>query len=46
MEDKGLKRFLINIWPRIYRIINGTLYFIMTVIKSIVSMAIKQLRNT
>ena len=32
MERSGIQRFVYNIWPTIYRLINETFYFIIQVI--------------
>ncbi len=46
MEEKsGLKVFLVNIWPKIYRLINSFLYFLLTVIRAIVKIALNQLKG-
>lgn len=44
-EENSFKIFLIKIWPTVYRIINGFLYFLLTVIRSIVSIAINQIKK-
>lgn len=44
-QDNRIKYFLIKIWPSVYRAINTTLYFILGLLKSIVSYSIKQLRG-
>lgn len=44
MQNK-LKTFLINIWPAIYRIINTVFYFVISLIKGIVALAIKQIKG-
>jgi hypothetical protein len=45
MEENRVKIFLKQIWPTVYRIINSTLYFLITLIKSTVSLAIKQIKD-
>jgi len=40
-----LKIFLMDIWPRVYRIINSILYFLITTLKSAVKIAVGQIRN-
>ncbi len=46
MEEKsGLKVFLVNIWPNIYRLINSFLYFLLTVVRAIVKIALNQLKG-
>lgn len=37
--------FIKNIWPRIYRIINQTLYFTVNFVKKIVTLSIEQIRG-
>lgn len=44
-EENGFRIFLINIWPKIYRIINGFLYFLLTVARAIVKIALSQLKG-
>ncbi len=44
-EDSQFKIFLINIWPKVYRIINGFLYFLLNLIRAIVKIAINQLKG-
>ncbi|MCL4418885.1 hypothetical protein M1146_02150 [Patescibacteria group bacterium] len=44
MENK-FKIFLINIWPTIYRVINAVIYFVISLIKGIVTLAIKQIKG-
>jgi len=45
MEENKFKGFLINIWPAIYRILNAIIYFIISLIKAIISIAIKQVKQ-
>jgi len=45
MQENRVKVFLIQIWPAVYRIINSTAYFLINLLKNIVSMAIKQIRD-
>ncbi len=45
MEENRVKIFFKQIWPTVYRIINNIFYFLITLIKSIVSLAIKQIRD-
>ncbi len=45
MEENRVKIFLMQIWPAVYRIINGIFYFLINLIKSTVSLAIKQIRD-
>lgn len=45
MEENRFKGFLINIWPAIYRILNTIIYFIINLIKTVVSIAFKQLKQ-
>lgn len=35
-----------KIWPTIYRVINGSLYFLLNLIKSIVKMSIEQIKGS
>jgi len=44
-EENKFKTFAILIWPTIYRIINTILYFILSLIKSIISIAINQIKG-
>lgn len=44
-QESGLKVFLVNIWPKIYRLINSFLYFLLTVIRAIVKIALNQLKG-
>ncbi len=46
MGENKLKIILIQIWPIIYRIINNSLYFLLTVIRGIVSYAIRQIKGS
>lgn len=41
----NFKKILISVWPTIYRIINTFLYFIFSVLKSMVAIAFKQLKQ-
>lgn len=36
---------LMKVWPRMYRIINSLFYFILNLIKSIISLSIKQVKE-
>ncbi|MBI2031469.1 MAG: hypothetical protein HYT08_02530 [Candidatus Levybacteria bacterium] len=45
MEENRLKGILINIWPMIYRILNSILYFIIGLIKTVLSIAFRQLKQ-
>lgn len=38
-----LQAFLKQIWPTVYRIINGGVYFILNLIKNSVRMAVQQI---
>jgi hypothetical protein len=38
-----LQAFFKQIWPTIYRLINGGVYFILNLIKSVVRMSIEQI---
>jgi len=44
-EENKFKTILIKIWPTIYRIINSFIYFILSLIKRIVSIAINQIKG-
>ena len=44
-EENKFKTIAIKIWPTIYRIINSFIYFILSLIKTIVSIAINQLKG-
>jgi len=44
-EENRFKIILIKIWPTVYRIINGFLYFILSLVKGIVSIAISQIKG-
>lgn len=35
-----------QIWPTVYRIINGSLYFLLTTCKSIIKMSIDQIKGS
>lgn len=45
MERTGIQRFLYNIWPTVYRLINGAFYFIINVIKKTVRLMINQVKH-
>ena len=46
MQDENkLKAILIQIWPTIYRIINTVIYFLLSLIKGIVNLAIRQIKG-
>lgn len=40
-----LKRFLYNIWPSVYKVINGTLYWLINFVKNLIKMMIGQIKN-
>lgn len=42
---QNIKRYLIIVWPTINRIINNTIFFILSLIKTGVSYAIRQLKG-
>ena len=44
-EENRLKTIAIKIWPTIYRAINLLIYFILSLIKNIVSIAINQIKG-
>jgi hypothetical protein len=41
-----IERFLKNIWPTVYKIVNGTFYFLLNLIKSTVKYAIEEIRSS
>lgn len=45
MERTGIQRFLFNIWPAIYKLINGTFYFLLNLIKKTTQRAIEQIKH-
>jgi hypothetical protein len=45
MEQNNFKRFLIQIWPTIYRIINSFFYALLRFLKSSITMIIDQLKG-
>lgn len=45
MERTRLQRFLILIWPTIYRAINSALYFLLNLIRSTIKFGIEQIKN-
>lgn len=45
MEREGIQRYLYNIWPSVYKVINGTFYFLLTTFKNLVKNSINQIRN-
>lgn len=45
MNDSAALRFLKNIWPKIYRIINIVVYRIFMIIRNGVISAIDQIKN-
>jgi len=45
MEQSTVKRFLIQIWPTVYRVINNLFYAVLHFLKSSVSMIINQLKG-
>lgn len=45
MERTGIERYLHNIWPTIYKIINGFYYFMLNLIRTTVKKSIEQIRN-
>ena len=44
-EENKFKTIAIKIWPTIYRIINSFIYSILSLIKTIFSIAINQLKG-
>jgi len=44
-EENKFKTIAISIWPTIYRIINTVLYFFLSLIKSIIKIAIEQIKG-
>jgi hypothetical protein len=45
-EPNPVYRFLKNIWPTVYRIINSFLFFVLSMTKKTVIYAIKQIKGT
>ncbi|MBI2621084.1 MAG: hypothetical protein HYW63_00365 [Candidatus Levybacteria bacterium] len=45
MERIGIKRILYNIWPTIYRLVNGTFYFILQLTRSTIRRMIDQIKS-
>lgn len=45
MTSIEFKRALRDIWPYIYRGINTSLYFLLSVLKSVIANAIRQLKG-
>jgi len=45
MERTGFQRFLYNIWPTIYRVVNSAFYFLLNVIKKTVRLMIDQIKH-
>ncbi len=44
METTSVERLLKQIWPTIYRAINGSLYFVLNLMKSTVRSMIEELK--
>lgn len=44
-QDSRLMYILKTIWPPMYRFVNAILYFIITIVKNIVSGSIKQIKD-
>jgi hypothetical protein len=40
-----IKQVLVNIWPSIYRVINGTFYFLLNLLRTFITLAKNQIRN-
>ncbi|HSX40621.1 MAG TPA: hypothetical protein VLF68_03325 [Candidatus Saccharimonadales bacterium] len=40
-----IKRLFVQIWPTIYRLINSVLYFVISLIRAMVKIAISQLKQ-
>lgn len=40
-----MKELLIQIWPAVYKIINGTFFFALSILKSIVRLGFKQIKE-
>jgi len=45
MEENSFKKFLIQIWPTIYRMVNTLFYALINFLKGAVSLAIDQLKG-
>ncbi len=43
MNKENILRFLRNIWPTVYRIVNTSLYFLINLIKDIITRITEQL---
>ncbi|MEK7605216.1 MAG: hypothetical protein AAB478_01695 [Patescibacteria group bacterium] len=46
MTKEKLYALLKLIWPTVYRIINGGVYFLINLVKTIVKMSIEQIKGT
>ncbi len=44
-EENKFKTILIKIWPAIYRVVNSFIYFLISLVKTIISIAVKQLKG-
>ena len=44
-EENKFKTIAIKIWPTIYRIINSFIYFLISLIKTVASIAINQIKG-
>ncbi len=45
MNSGSIKRFLYNIWPGVYRMINGIFYFLINFFKGLIKMMINQVKH-
>ena len=45
MERSGLQRYIYNVWPSVYRVINGTFYFLITTFVKLVKSMISQIKQ-
>lgn len=45
MERTGIQKFLYNIWPSIYKIVNNTFYFILKFFKNLIRLMTNQIKN-
>lgn len=44
-QPNPIMMVLKQIWPTIYRVVNGSFYFLMSTIKSIIKMSIEQIKG-
>jgi len=46
MNKERLIAYLKAIWPTVYKVLNGAIYFVFTLIRSMVKLAIQQIKGT